>query len=125
MLPKEWLFIIPDTNNQYILYAPLQRTAFRITPLAAENILPILDGYSPSDTLQLEIQRLLADHNLLVLPSHARMPESESNKIFLSITNKCNLRCIYCYASAGTDNTTISFDTAKKVIDHPGQLHSV
>jgi len=115
MLPREWLYVIPD-NNMHILYAPLHKTAFELTKRAANNIRTILDGNLPTTAIQSEIYNLLNSLNLLNPPEASR--NTKSHKIFLSVTNKCNLRCIYCYANAGVDNSTMNFETAKNAIDY-------
>jgi uncharacterized protein len=94
---------------------------FRLTNSAANNIRTILDGNLPVTTIQSEIFNFLESLNLLSLPESSL--DKKSHKIFLSITNKCNLRCIYCYASAGADNSTMNFETAKNAIDY--QLQQV
>lgn len=121
MLPRDWLYVIPNYEN-YILYAPLHRKSVRITTDAARGIIPILDGAHPQNILESEIWSFLTEHGLLVplvaseMINHDR--RRKSNKIYLSITNKCNLRCIYCYASSGVSSSTMPFETAKKAIDY-------
>lgn len=118
MLPREWLYVISDCEDNYILYAPVHKKAVKIKPHIAKNITPILDGDPPSSDIQTEILSFLADYGLLIFPQRDKADTRKNNKIFLSITNKCNLRCIYCYASAGVDNSSMSFDTAKRALDH-------
>jgi uncharacterized protein len=50
-----------------------------------------------------------------------RIMKHNSNKIQLSITQACNLACIYCYAEesgSNAKNQLMSFDTAKQSIDY-------
>lgn len=121
--PRHWLFLIPIDDNTYIFYAPMHRLATRVTKAAKELLIPILDGFQdtlPDSTQKNEIMRFLAEHRLLEAP-----PELDTNvlnvkippRITISLTNKCNLRCIYCYANAGYDPTTMSWEIAKDAID--------
>lgn len=117
MLPKDWLYVIPNTINEFILYAPLHKKAVRITPQAAQELSPILIGDISPNVLRSATWAFLEAHGLLVIPE-IKQAKKTSNKIFLSITNKCNLRCIYCYANTGTDNLSMPFEIAKNAIDN-------
>lgn len=45
------------------------------------------------------------------------MKKSVNRDISLIITEKCNLKCIYCYEKSKS-SSNMSFETAKKIIDH-------
>lgn len=115
MLPREWIYVIPNGENEHILYAPLHKMTVRVTPEAANNISQVISG-TPETAIEANVLAFLREYGLLRLPESS--PNKKSHKIFLSITNKCNLRCIYCYASAGVDNSTMEFSTAKNALDY-------
>jgi len=122
--PKYWVFLIPDgSDSTYILYAPVHKVAVRISTLAHDVLLPLLDG-EPTDgsTESEEMLGFLQEHKLLTLP-RSWHPQAIRNlksdhKITLSLTNKCNLRCVYCYAETGLDFTTIPWEVAQDAIDY-------
>lgn len=117
MLPRDWLYIIPLNNKEHILYAPLHKKAVRLTMQAVKEITTILNNtFLPSDDHS-EVWSFLNNQGLLELPT-SRQKHQRSNKIFLSITNQCNLRCIYCYANTGLDKQSMSFSQAKKAVDY-------
>jgi uncharacterized protein len=101
------LFTIPHEGDISILYAPklgyLIRANKDVINLLAD--LPKID----SDLLnekQRKVLQHLEEHGILNGPSE---PETGKNgqdafaptRVTLFPTNQCNLRCIYCYASAG------------------------
>lgn len=123
--PKDWVFLIPeDTAATLILYAPLHKLAVRISPVAKDLLVPILDGEQetiPDSPQKDELMGFLASNRLLELPN-GWVPEQSNRgkgkvKITMSLTNKCNLRCIYCYAETGMDYTTMTWEIAKDAID--------
>lgn len=63
VLPKEWLYVIPGCDDNYVLYAPLHKKAVKIKPHTAKGIIPILNGDLPKDDLQTEIFNFLTDYN--------------------------------------------------------------
>ena len=123
--PKNWVFLIPeDATATSILYAPLHKIAVRVSPQAGDLLVPILDGRQEdvTDSPQKdELMGFLASNNLLELPKEWVPEQSNTGKgkakITMSLTNKCNLRCIYCYAKTGMDYTTMTWEIAKDAID--------
>lgn len=122
MLPKDWLFLIPNQDN-YILYAPLHKKTVRLTNEAALNSISILDGNTPQSPIQNEIWNFFSQNGLLVPPPEGINKNNKNLKIFLSITNKCNLRCLYCYANSGSNNKSMDFSIAKSALDY--QIHRI
>jgi len=121
--PKHWLFLVPDvTSSTSILYAPVHKFAVRVSNKAKEVLAPILEGEPvDGDSTATEMVEFLEKYGLLKLPE-SWYPEvvkklKPNHKITMSLTNKCNLRCIYCYAETGTDFSTIPWEIAKDAID--------
>lgn len=119
MIPKDWLYIItPENKNFSILYAPIINKCIKISTEYKDEFNQILLGNVPDNSAQLEIYNTLIKEKFLTPPRSRKSVVKPSHKIFLSITNKCNMRCIYCYANSGEDNSTMSFDNAKIAIDY-------
>ncbi len=122
--PKHWVFLIPaDGSSTYILYAPVHRFAVRVSAEARDVLSLLLDEQEVDGAIAIELKAFLQEKGLLTLPKSWH-PEvvmqdvSGGHKITLSLTNKCNLRCIYCYAETGVDFTTMPWEVAKLAVDN-------
>lgn len=121
--PKNWIFMIPDENDStHILYAPLHKFAVRISSEAQRQIDEILNGFETDDFSENVLFKFLEDNHLFSFPQ-SWSPENIQKqkgkpKLTLSITNKCNLRCIYCYAETGVDFSTMPWELAEASISY-------
>jgi uncharacterized protein len=111
---KDWLFIIPiPGENLFLFYAPLHGIATKVTETAMKQLKGILEAVEkglPLDSFSEYAVNYLTEKELLVFPPYALNEHNVipgSQGITLSLTNDCNLRCIYCYANAGVDTTTM------------------
>ena len=118
------IFAIPLQADKYIVYAPLRKCAF-IGNSAVVNFLADLQARP-------EILNLQPDSSLLdflrsieiisdepekkPITTFSGIPQPLTATFFL--TNACNLRCSYCYASAGEAPTQhMNFNVARLGID--------
>jgi len=121
------VFVIPlEAADRFLIYAPLRRVAF-VGNSACVNLLADLgdSAAAHSDaTEHVELVEFLrrvkiidSDPERLPITEFAGDPEPTALTLFL--TTACNLRCAYCYASAG-DMPARSMDllTAKRGIDY-------
>lgn len=101
------LFSIRLDDGAFVVYAPLRRAAFVANASAVNLVADLLQGcYVPAkdpDGGLLELLRALgiADGEVEVRPitEFDGAPAPVAATLFL--TTSCNLRCTYCYASAG------------------------
>ena len=118
------LFTIPLENNTYIIYAPLRRVAFIGNASCVNTLADLQEGRltSPTrDTLafidflkQLEI----IDGEPEEVPVSEFVAHPTPTDVTLFLTTQCNLRCTYCYASAGdTPLRSMPLEVAKRGID--------
>jgi uncharacterized protein len=116
-------FIIPY-EGIYLAYFPLRRAAFPGNA-STVNFLYSLKSQSGADA-SLEEQALLEFLNDLGVLGDAgdfppAVPEDEPfepTRVTLFLTTRCNLRCLYCYASAGTDpGRDMDIDLARRAIE--------
>jgi uncharacterized protein len=117
------VFVIP-LLNRYLVYAPLRRTAF-VTNAAGINLVYRLrhGEVKPANDDEAAFLRLCrrirltgddGDWPIGTLQS----PVFKPTEVTLFLTTRCNLRCIYCYASAGDRPIAeMSLTTAKRGIE--------
>jgi len=106
------IFIIPLETDSFIIYAPLRRSAFvgnkRIVNFLANLKNGIYDASADEDgSLSIFLRKLrIVDAGEEELPITAFTGIPEPTAISLFLTTACNLRCSYCYASAGDHKPT-------------------
>jgi len=117
------IFSIPYKDN-YIIYAPLKQTAFIVSPNAV-NFLYKIQMKDVGLVLNKEEKEILVTFCELGLINGItnKLPDRTEETfspayVTIFLTGKCNLRCIYCYASGGgKEKSTIPFEIAKSAID--------
>lgn len=118
------IFIIPLEQKKYIVYAPLRRAAFVANARVVNFLVDLQQGYYDNkidnDGALIEFLRQLEilDAGAEELPITIFSGDPEPTAVTLFLTTACNLRCTYCYASAGdTPLRNMSLDVAKKGIN--------
>ncbi|MCA1565871.1 MAG: radical SAM protein [Acidobacteria bacterium] len=118
------LFIIPMETGEYIVYAPLRRAAFVANARVVNFLANLQEGFfdenaDPDGYLVEFLRRLkILDAGSETLPLTIFSGNPEPTSVTLFLTTACNLRCTYCYASAGdTPTKVMSLDVAKRGID--------
>lgn len=117
------VFTIPIGEQRFVVYAPLRRAAF-VTNTAGVNLIADLrDGISLEEDrddalLQLLREAEIVDSGIESPPDDLVSGEPMPTSVTLFLTTACNLRCHYCYASAGdTPQSWMSLATAQRGID--------
>jgi len=118
------VFTIPMDGERYLIYAPLRRAAF-VGNAQTVNFLAALKDHiyeekdDPDGSLVEFLRRLeILDAGNETPPTErcTGIPEPVSLTLFL--TTACNMRCSYCYASAGdTPKKNMPLHVAKRGID--------
>lgn len=118
------IFTIPLQNSKSLLYAP--RVGF-ICEANNDllNLLASLDGIDSNNLneKQIGVLELLEKNEVLngskeMIIQKYKPGEFAPTRLTLFPTNQCNLRCIYCYASAGDHKTkTMKWQYATSAID--------
>ncbi|MDR2423698.1 MAG: radical SAM protein [Prevotellaceae bacterium] len=118
------IFVVPMEENRYLIYAPLRKAAF-IGNAATVNFLADLkegvysadadpDGATAEFLRRLEI----VDAGEETAPNFDYQGSPCPTAVSLFLTTACNLRCTYCYASAGdTAGEQMPLEVAKRGID--------
>jgi uncharacterized protein len=117
------LFSIPY-NDYFIVYAPLRRLALLVNANVV-NLLYQIKSSRGSFQLNAKAKKALKPFIQLGLLSSRSNAESRvaassyaPNCVTLFLTTKCNLRCIYCYASGGErKRAVIPLEICKAAID--------
>lgn len=111
------LFLIPLDEPRYLVYSPLRRAAFVANPSLVNLIADLREGcYRPENDPQgqglaflRQLELVDAGAETLPIESHAGAPEPTF--VTLLLTTACNMRCSYCYASAG-DRPAVNMELA-------------
>ncbi|NDJ85442.1 MAG: radical SAM protein [Chloroflexi bacterium] len=115
-------YTIPVEDNRYILYRPLLRKAFLGNAAMVRLVEALLDDPDEYDIeVPGEVKTFLDDLGFLhadpPAPGHMGRDFHPTTAVLL-LTNRCNLRCTYCYADAGVmPAADLSTDLAYSVID--------
>ena len=115
------LFTIKRADGSYILYAPLNKKTGVINASGANTVARFLAGELLTDSEKLFIDNLYETNFLTeqepVKPVFPANYEFMPHEVTLFATDKCNLRCRYCYADAGKNSRKMQIETAKAAID--------
>jgi len=118
------VFSIPLGDSTYLIYAPLRRAAFVGNVAVVEFISQLQQGsfqpsLDPDGHLATVLRRLeIVDAGPEVRPVTNCYGQPEPVSVTLLLTTACNLRCTYCYASAGSAAPKfMTLDTARRGID--------
>ena len=126
------IFAVP-VEDKFILYRPLKRLAFVGNRAMARLVLELADqdGREPSGEaedltdLPPSVLNYLEDIGFLEPdppPPPPRDPEYHPTSAVILATNRCNLRCVYCYADAGVEVAQdVSLELARAAIDRAYQ----
>jgi uncharacterized protein len=118
------LFAIPLETNRYLVYAPFRRAAFIANTAFVNFLADLQEGKYPTTADPYGyLTKIL--RNLEILDAEPETPPITDFKaepcptaVTLFLTTACNLRCTYCYASAGdTPLKTMKIEVAKQGID--------
>jgi len=95
------LFVLPVSESEYLVYAPLHRTAAIADTAAVHWLREEQAGASQEKA-----------------PRGSPTGTPRPTSVTLLLTNACNLRCRYCYASAGeAPPAFMQLETARRAID--------
>ena len=118
------LFTVPGITDDYILYAPRVGFACRANG-GLVNLLGNLDKIDPNQLTvpQIDTLKFLEKKGIVngtwEYTVNGKMPgQYKPTQVTLFPTNNCNLRCTYCYASAGDFQVRdIDFFIAEKAVE--------
>lgn len=117
------LFTIP-VEGAYLVYAPLRQAAFFANTSVVNRLADWQEGgcdlNQPGDEDLVEFLRRLevVDGGEEIQPITTYRGDPKPTQVSLFLTTACNLRCTYCYASAGdTPVRTMPLEVAQRGID--------
>ncbi len=117
------LFVIP-VDGAYLVYAPLRQAAFLANASVVNLLADIQDGRTcdakEDDARWIEFLRGLEilDAGPETKPITRFSDDPQPTAVTLFLTTACNLRCTYCYASAGdTPTRAMPLEVARHGID--------
>jgi len=111
------IFAIPLEDEAYLVYAPLHGVAFAAKKGLVAALSEVVSGEGGDESVV-----ALAREAILLgqprLPITQKRGSPSPTEVTLFLTTACNLRCTYCYASAGDSPATyMTMDVAKRGID--------
>ncbi|MFI6346725.1 radical SAM protein [Streptomyces sp. NPDC050560] len=111
------VFAIPLEDEAYLVYAPLHGVAFAASEAMTAAVSDVLAGGQGDAS----VAALVEETGLRRRPRPPvtrRRGTPEPTEVTLFLTTACNLRCTYCYASAGDAPASyMSMDVARQGID--------
>jgi len=111
------IFSIPVEEEKYIIYAPLKRIAFIANTAMVNSIIDRCNRNSDKDSPH-EFLEELDFFTPGTIPEDDFQYGVQYDTVVLFLTNQCNLRCRYCYASSGDyPKKEMSWEVAKAGID--------
>jgi len=117
------VFAIP-LENSYLVYAPLRRVAFAANARTVNLLQAFREGKeTPGGEEGAGLLKLIENTGLAGEEGDWPVDSLRSDvfkpkEVTLFLTTSCNLRCVYCYASAGERPVrSMDLDTAKRGID--------
>lgn len=120
---REELFIVNGAPDSYYLYAPLRRVVVSMNRAAVFSVSRYLgQGEAALKPGDVEVIEQLRSAGLFSspIPEPPITPNDylfRPHEVTLFPTTRCNLRCIYCYASAGTRQVDMPWEIAQAAID--------
>lgn len=119
------VFVIPEEEQTYLVYAPLRRLAFMTNAAAVNTIAALKNGEltHPTDE-QIAFIQFLKRIGLTGVDGDRQVqglsqPNYQPVEVTLFLTSECNLRCVYCYARAGDlPGERMALQTAQRGIDY-------
>jgi len=122
-MKKAEIFQIPF-RGKVLIYAPLKRIAFIGNKALAQIVTKLSDGKKIDYSSQKALQAAKFVESIGLMSPDPEIPNNETNfhyqPIFatLFLTNRCNFRCIYCYANGGElPSMDMSVELATQSID--------
>lgn len=111
------------TDGRYLVYAPLRQAAFLGNAAVVNQIADLQTGsthatLSDPGLLALLRELRIVDGGSEEAPRSSYAGNPQPTEVTLFLTTECNLRCTYCYASAGdTPVKRMALDVAQRGID--------
>jgi uncharacterized protein len=104
------IFILPHTNNQFIVYLPIQGILFKANANAINQFYIALQGDKNAQlSLGLTTEQIVKifqteENELLITDKKCHF---KPTSVSLFLTTNCSMKCTYCYASAGESHFNI------------------
>lgn len=117
------IFAIPYEPGLHVLYSPLKQLLMLCNDGMVDLVGQLREGTFAGinaeniDAMQLLIESGAVNGEDDVLPSTPQHTKWQPTEVTLFLTNSCNLRCTYCYASAGEYSGTMDAETATRAVE--------
>ncbi len=109
LLNSRDVFVYPH-EGEYLLYAPLSST---IGLVSEEDVLSLERNLSKGVDDE-TLNEILSDSEESVVQV---LPWAQQPELTILLNQKCNFSCSYCYSKDGRDQTVLSWDIVKEVLN--------
>ncbi len=117
--------IIKKNKNKVVLGNIRNGKWIRISESEYENLCKVLQEKTIIETYLKKVETL-RQIGILVNDDIEKDIEDKLEALMIAITNRCNLRCLHCGFSAGSEETDqLSFEIIKEIIDANGNIDSI
>lgn len=114
------IFIIPDTENQFIVYLPILGILFKANGSALNLFQKALDGDIAAQKQFGLTPRQIDKFNKkekVGFTQKINQVKFKPTTVSLFLTSDCSMKCVYCYASAGENSNQIKMEYIKIAIN--------
>ena len=119
------LFVIPDKDNKFILYAPFLKTVLSVNQKVVTYLRDIQNGnLTVGDDSHFFVKQLIQAGILVEENDFPQTPSFPSKKgdfdpkgLSLFLTTRCSMACSYCYADGGSSTKVMDWNIAQTAID--------
>jgi uncharacterized protein len=111
------IFFVFDDSGKGLIYAPLLGKVFSADEESQSVVYEYTTSKYPAEHI---FHNVLAEAGMLDQEDAPMVPIITSynpTRVMLSLSNMCNLRCIYCYAETGIQPQILSWETITKIIN--------
>ncbi|MBI2900701.1 MAG: radical SAM protein [Planctomycetes bacterium] len=127
-------FAVPYCEDTFLLYSPLKQILILANTEMVDMVAALRDGtFAGVDGANMDAMQLLLESGAIngtpdEPPRRPPAAEWKPTEVTLFLTNACNLRCSYCYASGGDSSGTMEVATALAAVDlvvrNASELHA-
>jgi len=111
MIPN--VFVIPDSDRSFIIYLPLSGILFKANSAAVNLLYQALNSNKKAQSIlgiSDDLVQKIIQQEEKYFCSLDNIREFKPTSVTFFMTSKCSMRCIYCYAHGGDNESQMKFE---------------